>query len=60
MKQLTLISIILMIPTLMASLYGMNVPNYLENSGWAFPAILVFSGVMAYTGVYFFRKRKWF
>jgi len=60
MKQLTLISIILMIPTLIASLYGMNVPNYLENAGWAFPAILGFSGLTAYVGVYFFRKRKWF
>jgi magnesium transporter len=60
MKKLTLISIILMIPTLIASLYGMNVPNYLENAGWAFPAILGFSGFTAYVSVYFFRKRRWF
>ena len=60
MKQLTLVSIILMIPTLIASLYGMNVPNYLENATWAFPAILGFSGIIAYIVVYFFRKRRWF
>lgn len=60
MKQLTLISIILMIPTLIASIYGMNVPNYLENSSWAFPAIIGFSGILAYTGVVLFRRRKWF
>jgi magnesium transporter len=32
MKQLTLISIILMIPTLIASVFGMNVPNFLEDA----------------------------
>ncbi|SHF90314.1 magnesium transporter [Mariniphaga anaerophila] len=60
MKQLTLISIILMIPTLIASLYGMNVPNYLEGHSWAFPAIIGFSGFMSYLGVLLFRRRKWF
>jgi magnesium transporter len=51
MKQLTLISIILMIPTLIASLYGMNVPNYLESHNWAFPAIIGFSGLIY--GIFF-------
>jgi magnesium transporter len=60
MKQLTLISIILMFPTLIASLYGMNVPNYLEESSWAFPAIIGFSGIMSFFGVLLFRRRKWF
>ena len=36
MKQLTAVTIILMIPTLVASLYGMNVPNGLEESHLAF------------------------
>ncbi|VAW19867.1 Mg2+ transporter protein, CorA-like, partial [hydrothermal vent metagenome] len=43
MKQLTLISIILMIPTLIASVFGMNVPNFMEKSNWALPAIIIFS-----------------
>ncbi len=60
MKQLTLISIILIIPTLIASVYGMNVPNYLENARWAFPALLGFSGLMSFYGVMMFRKRAWF
>ncbi len=60
MKQLASISIILMIPTLVASLYGMNVPNFMENSVWAFPAVLGISGVLAVIGVVLFRKRKWF
>lgn len=60
MKQLTSISIILMIPTLVASLYGMNIPNYLEHSRWAFPVIFLVSGVMAFAGIAIFRKRDWF
>ena len=60
MKQLASISIILMIPTLVASLYGMNVPNFMENSKLAFPAVLGISGALAVTGVILFRKRKWF
>jgi magnesium transporter len=32
MKQMTSISIILMIPTVIASFYGMNVPNALQDN----------------------------
>lgn len=60
MKTLTVISIILMIPTLIASLYGMNVPNYFESAKWAFPGIIGFSGLMSVLGVFIFRKKAWF
>jgi magnesium transporter len=60
MKQLTSISIILMIPTLIASIYGMNVPNYLEEALWAFPAVIGVSGLLAFLGVRKFRKKEWF
>ncbi len=60
MKQLTLISIILMIPTLIASIFGMNVPNYMENFFWAMPLIIVFSLLLSFFGVFLFRKRQWF
>nr|WP_319401483.1 magnesium transporter CorA family protein [uncultured Carboxylicivirga sp.] len=60
MKQLTLISIILMIPTLIASFYGMNVPNYIEEWSWAMPAILLGSLLLSALGVILFRKRQWF
>lgn len=60
MKQLTLISIILMIPTLIASIFGMNVPNYMENSMIALPAILIGSLALSIFGVMLFRKRQWF
>ena len=60
MKTLTVISIILMIPTLIASLYGMNVPNHFESAKWAFPGIIGFSGLMSVLGVLIFRKKAWF
>lgn len=60
MKQLASISIILMIPTLIASMYGMNVPNSFENYPWAFPIILGASVIMSIIGIIIFRKREWF
>ncbi len=60
MKRLTAVSIILMIPTLISSLYGMNVTNYLEKPWWAFPAILSFSALTAITVIYVFRRQKFF
>lgn len=60
MKQLTLISIILMIPTLIASIFGMNVPNFMENSEWAFAGIIAGSLILSVLGVLLFRRRQWF
>jgi magnesium transporter len=60
MKQLTLISIILMIPTLIASIFGMNVPNSMENATWAMPAIIISSLLLSIFGVLLFRKKQWF
>ncbi len=60
MKQLTIISIILMIPTLIASIFGMNVPNFFENSVWAMPLIISGSLTFSFFGVILFKKRHWF
>lgn len=60
MKKLTLISIILMIPTLISGIYGMNVPNYIEHNHWSFPAILIIMIILSVWGVYLFRKKEWF
>lgn len=59
MKRLTSISIILMIPTLIASLYGMNVPNSFEHSSLGFWFILLFSFLLSTSGVLFFKSRNW-
>lgn len=59
MKQMTSISIILMIPTLIASLYGMNVPNGLEESRFGIWILLLISFVLTTFGIFLFRRRSW-
>jgi len=60
MKQLTSISIILMIPTLIASFYGMNVPNALQGNNWGFWIVLLISFLFSGSVVLLFRFKKWF
>jgi magnesium transporter len=60
MKQLTSISILLMIPTLIASLFGMNVPNDLQTTGGGFWIVFFISLFISIIGAFFFVKRKWF
>ncbi len=60
MKQMTSISIILMIPTLIASLYGMNVPNGLEESKYGIWILFLVSVILSTFGVFLFKRRRWF
>ena len=60
MKQMTSISIILMIPTLIASLYGMNVPNNLENNPYGLWIIILISFLLSLFGVFLFKRKRWF
>ncbi|MDD4820797.1 MAG: magnesium transporter CorA family protein [Flavobacteriales bacterium] len=60
MKQLTSVSIVLMVPTLIASFYGMNVPNALQNSPWAFSTIVIISLLISIGGFWMLRRRNWF
>ncbi len=58
MKFLTSVTIILMIPTLIASIYGMNIPLPLQNSPHAFLIIMVLSVVLSILGIHIFRKKE--
>lgn len=60
MKRLTSISIILMIPTLIASLYGMNVPNALQDNSFGFWIVLLISLIVSVSGVFLFKKKNLF
>lgn len=60
MKQLTSVSIILMIPTLIASLYGMNVPNDLEDNDYGIWVIITASVLLSAFGVFLFKRKRWF
>ncbi|MDR2130735.1 MAG: magnesium transporter CorA family protein [Odoribacteraceae bacterium] len=59
MKRMTSVSIILMLPTLIASLYGMNVPNSLETNTWGFAIVIVVSILFSGVGYLFFKWRRW-
>ena len=59
MKQMTSVSIILMFPTLIASIFGMNLISGMENYWWGFPLVIVLSFIV--TGVFYglFRFKTW-
>lgn len=59
MKLLTAISILLMIPTLIASLYGMNVPNSLSNNEYGFWIVIGISFLTSTIGIIIFRRKNW-
>jgi magnesium transporter len=60
MKQLTTITIILMIPTVISSMYGMNLNNYLQDSKYGFFIVVFGSIILSVITVLFFRRRKFF
>ena len=60
MKRMTSISIILMLPTLIASLYGMNVPNSLEENPYGFLIVIVISILFSVFGYIVFKWKHWF
>lgn len=59
MKQMTSVSIVLMFPTLIASIYGMNLINGMEDWPWGFPLVVVVS--VGVTGLFYtlFRRKSW-
>ena len=60
MKRMTSLSITLMIPTLIASFYGMNVDIHLEEMPHAFILIILISVLLSTLSFVIFRKIKWF
>ena len=60
MKRMTSISIILMVPTLIASFYGMNVNIHIENLPHAFTLIVCLSLLLSALAFIVFRRIKWF
>ena len=60
MKFLTSVTIVLSLPTMIASLYGMNVGLPLQNSPYAFLLIMAACFVTSLVVVLIFWKRDWF
>ncbi len=60
-QRLTIVTIVLMVPTLVASFYGMNLKNLpLENSPYAFYIVLVASLIFSILLVWFFHRKRLF
>jgi len=57
MKYLTSITIILAIPTMVASYWGMNVPVPLQDKPWGFPVIILFSIIVAIIAMIWLDKK---
>ena len=60
MKRMTSISIILMVPTLIASFYGMNVDVHVDELPHAFSLIILISIMLSAMAFVIFKKIKWF
>ena len=58
MKIFTLVSVLLMPPTLVASFYGMNVPLPFMNKGLMWLALLLFMLLLVGVVLYIFRRKK--
>ncbi|MCQ2132829.1 MAG: magnesium transporter CorA family protein [Bacteroidaceae bacterium] len=59
MRLLTSLNMIIMLPTLVASLFGMNLVNGMEHSSWGFVVAIVISVIITVVGWYYFKKRQW-
>jgi len=59
MKFLASVTIILSLPTMIASFYGMNVPVPMNQWGWAFPLILAASVVVCAAAAVLFWRKDW-
>ena len=57
MRTLTVITIILMVPTGIAGFYGMNVPNGMESWMWGFVFAILLSVILSIL-IYVYLKRK--
>jgi magnesium transporter len=59
MKRLTSISIVLMVPTLIASYFGMNLERTSQIWTFEFYIVIAASILLSAIGVWFFRKKRW-
>ena len=59
MKKMTSLNIILMIPTLVASIFGMNLISGMEEVWWGFPITIVFTIMVTFICYGVFRKKAW-
>lgn len=59
-KTLTVLTILLTVPTIVSSLFGMNVPLPLADLPYAFEMVLIIVAALVAAGVWYFKKHEWF
>ena len=59
MRLLTSLNMIIMFPTLIASLFGMNLINGMEGWTWGFPIAFILSVLSTVAALWWFRHNKW-
>ena len=59
MKLLTSINVILLFPTLVASIFGMNLINGMEEWTWGFPVALGISVGVTMLFLWYFKRKTW-
>ena len=59
MRLLTSLNMIIMFPTLIASLFGMNLVNGMETSRFGFLIAIVISVISTILGLFWFRRKNW-
>jgi len=59
MKVLTVVTIIMQIPTIISSFYGMNIGLPFQNDTLAYVYIISWSIIGCIVAVYWFKKKKW-
>ena len=60
MKRMTSLQIVLTIPTMIASFYGMNVDVYIAEWHYSFVAIMIISVIISAIAFVLFKRIKWF
>lgn len=59
-KTLTVLTILLTVPTVISSLFGMNVPLPLADGPHAFAVVVAIVVTLMTLGVWYFKKHEWF
>ncbi len=58
MRTLTSVSIVMMLPTLISSLFGMNLVNGMETNPWGFPVAMFLSVVVSAASWWLLRRKR--
>jgi magnesium transporter len=59
MKILTVVTILMQVPNIITSFYGMNVPLPLATSPFAYLFVIVWVGLVSFIIIYLFRYKRW-